>query len=309
MQGTICIFVVLGLVLSVMPASAEWQKSADLSLSLNQTSYSSSWAGGEAGALTWNFTGNLAAEKALSAAFNWKNTLDLSYGQTHTESMDDAGDRHWQKPQESADRILFESLLRATLGSFADPYAAITFDSHFYDRSVPDEHFVPGVPKPKRYISPILLTESVGVGRMFAKDEQGELFSRLGPAVRQHISNKVIGLNAQGSAYETETSTVTDGGIEWVTDFSRTFAEGDVKYKSKLRVFQALFNSEKDDLAGTAEEDYWKTPDMAWENTLSASVSKHVQVSLFLELLYDKEIDLRGRFREVLGLGLAYKLF
>jgi hypothetical protein len=74
-----------------------------------------------------------------------------------------------------------------------------------------------------------------------------------------------------------------------------------MKYVSKLRVFKALFNSK-------SYEDYWKAVDVAWENTFSASLTKYVQVQLFTELLYDKEIDLRGRFREVLGLGLSYKL-
>jgi hypothetical protein len=56
-------------------------------------------------------------------------------------------------------------------------------------------------------------------------------------------------------------------------------------------------------------EDYWKRPDVAWEVTFSAAVSKYIQTTLFFELLYDKEIDKRARFRDVLGLGVAYKLF
>ncbi len=91
---------------------------------------------------------------------------------------------------------------------------------------------------------------------------------------------------------------------------------GDLKYVTKLRVFQALFNSESDDLEQLAADlgdpdlaDTWKTADVAWEHTLSASVAKYIQVSLFAELLYDKEVDVRGRFREILGLGVSYKMF
>jgi hypothetical protein len=30
---------------------------------------------------------------------------------------------------------------------------------------------------------------------------------------------------------------------------------------------------------------------------------------LYMQLLYDKEIDLKGRFKQTLALGLTYKLF
>jgi hypothetical protein len=92
-------------------------------------------------------------------------------------------------------------------------------------------------------------------------------------------------------------------------NFNRTFNDKQMKYVSKLRVFKAFFNSKSDEWKGRPTENDWKAVDVAWENTFSAAITKYVQVQLFTELLYDKEIDRRGRFREVLGLGLAYKLF
>ena len=156
-----------------------------------------------------------------------------------------------------------------------------------------------------RFVHPILLTESLGVLRTLAKNDKMELLSRLGFAIRQLLRRDVVSFYPE----ETESASIQDGGLEWVTDYSQTFAGEDMKYVSKLRVFQALYNSESDDLEGLENEDYWKTADVAWENTLSASISKYIQVSLFFELLYDKEMDLRGRFREVFGLGVAYKFF
>jgi len=183
-----------------------------------------------------------------------------------------------------------------TLGKWVDPYASLTLDSQFDDQSIPE------VP---RLFNPITLTEAAGVGRMIRQNEQSELFSRLGLAVRQHISRDVITIDPE----ETKGNTTHDAGLELVTDYKQVFGEGNLKYVSKLRLFQALYNSESDDLKGLDNEDDWKTVDVAWENTLSASVVKYIQVSLFCELLYDKEIDPRGRFREVLGLGVTYKLF
>ena len=76
---------------------------------------------------------------------------------------------------------------------------------------------------------------------------------------------------------------------------------------SKLRFFKALFNSESDALDELGVD--WETTDIAFENTLSATISEYIQMSFFVELLYDKQIIDKGRFREIMGLGLSYKLF
>lgn len=280
-----------------------WTKTADLSLNLNQTSYSNSWTGGENGAITWSMKGDLAAEKALSPKFNWRNTLKLAFGQTHQETKDAAGARHWESPAKSTDRIFFESLLRMTLGYHVDPYAAVTVESQFYDPA--DSTFNGArVMRVSRILNPITLTESFGVGRTLTKSKETEFLTRLGFAVRQHMMKNVVMFDPE----ETENENTMDGGLEWVTDFSHTFSGESMKYVSKLRVFQALFYSESDKLEGETKDD-WKTADVAWENTFSANVSRYIQVSLFAEVLYDKEIDVRGRFRETLGLGVAYKLY
>jgi len=296
-------------VFAEQPAPGPWQATADLGLNLNQSSYSNSWAGSEEGAIAWTALANLLAERQFTPSINWRHTLKLSFGQIHREDrdQDDAdldGDREesrWIAPEKSADRIFYESLLRLTLGGFVDPYVSFTFESQFFDGTHPVVN---------RLFNPITLTESAGIGRTFIKDERTELYSRLGAAVRQLLDRQVTPdeLDLPEDDYSTDLSTTVDGGAESVTDFKHTFSPS-LNYTSKLRFFQAVFNSKADDLEGLPQEDYWKTPDAAWENTLSASVAKYVQVQLFFELLYDKEIDLRGRYRETLGLGLTYKLF
>jgi hypothetical protein len=49
--------------------------------------------------------------------------------------------------------------------------------------------------------------------------------------------------------------------------------------------------------------------DVNWENMLSASITKYLTVNPYAQFLYDKEIDLKGRFKETLALGLTYRLF
>ena len=190
----------------------------------------------------------------------------------------------------------FESLLKMTLGKAVDSYFALTAESQFYDVSVPE------VP---RYGNPILLTESTGIGWTLMENENSKVFTRLGFAVRQHASNDVVDIPSE----ETERNTAKDGGFEWVTDYEQTWGEN-LRFVSKLRMFQAVLNSESEELEQLeVGGDFWKTVDVAWEGTLTASVARYVQVNLFYELLYDKEVDLRGRLREDMGLGLPYQLF
>ncbi len=296
MSRVILLTTVMLVGLGLEPAGAQWKRAADLGLTFNQSSYSDSWTGGESGALTWAFTSNLSAEKALSSQFNWANTLKLTFGQTHTQAEGATGKKEWQVPKKSADRIFLESLMRMTLGKLVDPFGSVTVESQFYDASEP---------RFARYGNPVLINEAAGVGRMFVKNDLTEVFSRFGFGLRQNHDRRIVSVDPDRA----HMTTSREGGLDWVTDFSHTFRGGQMKYVTKLRAFKALFSSRADATKGTPVEDYWQEPDVAWENTFSASISKYIQVSLFTELLYDKEVDLRGRFREVVGLGLAYKLF
>jgi len=273
-----------------------WKATADVGLNVNQASYSSSWTGGEEASVAWTLAANLIAERQFKPTLNWRNTLRLAFGQFHREREDAAGNRSWESPEKSSDRVFFESLMRFTLGGFVDPYASVTFESQFYDAT--DARLT-------RYLNPILLTESAGIGRTFIKNERTEFYSRVGAALRQNIVQTVVG---EDPDLDREFDSSLDGGAEWVTDMRHAISP-QLNYTGRLRVFEAVFYSESDKLEGLPEEDYWKTPDVAWENTLSAAVAKYVQASLFFELLYDKQIDLRGRWREILGLGITYKLF
>ena len=101
-----------------------------------------------------------------------------------------------------------------------------------------------------------------------------------------------------------ENSTLTDGGLEWVSDAVLSLRDN-LKYTGKLTVFKALFFSEKDN----TPNDYWKAIDINWENQIDAQITKVITVSLYTQVLYDKEISLKGRFKETLGIGFKYSIF
>ncbi|NIP42228.1 MAG: DUF3078 domain-containing protein [candidate division Zixibacteria bacterium] len=269
-----------------------WEKTLTFDLKLTQTAYSDSWTGGEAGNVSWVSTLNGIFMKQVTETFNNRTTLKLAFGQTHVQ---DAETKEWEKPEKSTDQIDIENLSRLTFGGYIDPYFAVRLETQFLDASVDSIN---------RYFSPMLLTESVGGSRMFYKKDKNQILSRLGFAVK-HTINKVI---VDTAVSETDWNTRTDAGFESVTDVVYDFSES-LGYIGKLTIYKALLFSEKDEVEGTPEEDYWKAVDVNWENTISASVAKYVTVSLYVQFLYDKQIEKKGRFKETLGLGLTYKMF
>ncbi|MCP4633520.1 MAG: DUF3078 domain-containing protein [candidate division Zixibacteria bacterium] len=274
--------------------AAEWEISADLSLNVTQNAYSDNWTGGEAGAISWVSLANISAQKQLSEKYHWKNTGKFGFGQTHQQDVET---KDWKVPEKSTDKIDIESVLKITLDAFVDPYIAERIESQFLDNSEP---------KLKRLFNPILFTTSAGASKTIYKKDKDEILTRVGLAIRNHM-NRVVADTINFD--KTETETLTDGGLEWVTDVKYTITPERFRYEGKLSIFQAFFNSKSDDLKGLENEDYWRAPDINWENLFTASVSKYVQVTLYIQWLYDKEIDKGGRFKESLAMGLTYKLF
>ncbi len=278
-----------------------WKGSLIFDITTTQAAYSDSWVGGEAGALSWVGNLNASAEKQLSPAYNFKSSLKLSFGQTHSQKIDEiTGEKYWEKPKKSTDLIDFENVLRMTRNWHVDPYAAFRLESQFMDASV-DSY--------KRYFNPVKLTESAGVAHKFYDKDESIIISRFGFALRQIFRNVITQTydEALGDDWETTDSTLTDSGIESVTDVKLNFHKN-LQYSSKLTLYKALYFSGKDKVAGTEFEDDWKAVDVNWENIISASITKIVTVNFYTQILYDKEVSKKGRFKETLGIGFVFKM-
>lgn len=268
-----------------------WKLGLDANLSATQASYSDNWTGGELGSFNWTFTSNSSAEKQFSGKVNSRTTLKLSFGQTHSQVRLDNGSAQWQRPVKSTDLIDLESVLRFTYHGVVDPYLAGRVETEFYDGSVRQI---------KRYLSPAKITESGGLMRVFTKDEHGlTLKSRFGVALRQILFTRIIDTAAE----LTERKTTNDGGLESVTDLDAKLNEK-LKYVSKLSLYKALYFSESD-LVLTED---WKAVDVNWEHILTAQLAKFLQMTMYVQFLYDKEIDKGVRFKETIGLGFAVKV-
>lgn len=278
----------------VAPASSlpagDWGVSSELNATLTQSSYSDNWAGGEAGGVSWALNSGSIAEKQLHERIHTRSTLRLSFGQTHSQ---DRESKRWAKPVKSTDLIDLESVLRFTLGGFVDPFAAMRVETQFVDDTEASG---------STYLDPVTLSESVGIARALIEGDGREWTARLGGSLRQRLDRDVPSEEPGGQ----EDETTTDGGIELVTELRMPLADGRVGFVSRLRIFKALFRSESDGSPGESDRAHLSSPDVNWENTLTASVAGHVMVNLDVQLLYDREIDLRPRLKEVLSLGLTF---
>ena len=269
-----------------------WDLASDLNLTLTQNAYSDNWAGSETGAISWALNANLLAEKQLTPGMNSRTALKLSFGQTHSQDLET---RKWARPTKSTDLIDLESVLRFTYGWPVDPYVSGRIETQFLDESDPEK---------KRALNPVTFTESAGVSRVLIETEDTDWMTRLGGAIRQRMDRDAL----PEGASERETVTENDAGLEFVSEFRTPLADGAITLTSDLTVFKALYYSESDKLEGQPGEDDWKSPDVNWENTFAANVTEHIVVNLYVQLLYDKEVDQDPRFKETLSLGLTFRL-
>ncbi|MEO0107642.1 MAG: DUF3078 domain-containing protein [candidate division WOR-3 bacterium] len=290
MTRGICL--VLTTLAATLASGEPWELALNANLTSTQNAYSDNWAGTETGLFSWTAGTDFSAQRQLSRLVNTKNTAKLALGYTMSQSSDST--RKWSKPIKANDLIDLESVLRFTLGGWVDPFASARLESQFLDTR--DTALT-------RYVNPIRLTEGLGIARVIIKQPKRELTSKLGAAFKQTINRSVLEPGA------TTRSTVFDnyGGLLLTADFNTPLLGERISYTERLSVFQALIYSGAARLTGDSAN-YWKQPDINWENTFSASITKLLMVNLYVQVLFDREITPGARLKEALALGLTYRL-
>lgn len=268
-----------------------WKLDSDLNVSLTQSTYSNSWQGTELSNITWVASSNSTAEKQLKPWLNNKTTLKLAFGQTHLQKEDTLGELYWEHPSKSTDKIDLESVLRFTTQGWVDPFIAARMESQFLDRSDPVL---------TRIVNPMLFTETAGIIRTFVNTDANYFSTRLGAAFREKLDREVLQADLTR-----ELETTVDGGLESVSEYKHVFSPLEANFKSRLQVYQALFNSKEDDLP----TDDWKSPDVVWENIFTTKLWGLLSANLTFEMRYEKEAIHEVQWKEILGLGLSYSLF
>ena len=91
--------------------------------------------------------------------------------------------------------------------------------------------------------------------------------------------------------------------MEFVADYRTPLAKERITFLSTLNIYKAFYFSESEE-----GEDDWKAARLYWENTFSASITKLLNVSLYVQVLYDKRVIDEMQFKQTLSLNLTYKL-
>ncbi|MFA7057201.1 MAG: hypothetical protein WC155_06550 [Candidatus Cloacimonadales bacterium] len=260
-------------------AQDKWEFSFDAQGTLNQSFYTDNWDGKEESNINWLVQGNMKANKQLLDWFRSMNTLKMKFGQIYDTKMD--GDEQapgWKEPRKSDDEIDLLSLGLITLNGWVDPYVSLRLQTVFEGDNL-------------RVFDPARFSQGIGASKIILEQPRMGLSTRLGLSLRE--------------LHTYQQTTMIDGGFESITDFMWVCPYDRTKFTSTVNLFQAIFNSEEDDLP----TDDWKTLDIEWTNQVSIQLYKYVSFNLYTQLLYDKEIHHSGRFKQTSGLGLTYKIF
>ncbi|MBN1760370.1 MAG: DUF3078 domain-containing protein [Chitinispirillaceae bacterium] len=267
-----------------------WEIDVDANVTLTQNAYTDSWIGSEKGAISWASRLNFVAGRQFTPIFNHRNTLKLAFGQTKAQLED----KSWGDFLKSTDLIDFESLQRFTMSGWVEPFLAVRLISQFVDGTDSTQD---------HYINPINLFESFGIARPLVTNDAAKWNARFGGAV-----NQLIMRYTRDETHDDYYTKVTNSaGLEFVTELKAKAKEGLLDFSSLLTVYEALVSSEKELTEGTAQADYWRYPDINWENILSVNITKYIMINLTAQLLYDRELHANARIKEVLALGLTYK--
>jgi len=265
----------ISLLLCIVSLAGGWNLSLDMGLNLSQSYYNDAWEGSETGTITWTAITNFDVEKQLSTNLLFSNSVKLAFGQTHSQNRET---KKWNLPIKSTDKIDNEAMIRLTMGWLVDPFVSLRLLSQFYDKT------------PALYFNPISLTESFGLARLIVGDDKVELTSRIGVAFKENIN--------RGDSENT-----LEGGFEWLS-WGKFKLSNKIFYEGKLRIFKSLYNSKASELPN----EYWKTPDVDFENTVSVSLGKFLQLTFYLEIIYDRERSETVQIKENVAFGLSYKI-
>lgn len=264
-----------------------WQKEFKLGLNILQSSYSENWNGGDKGSVVWSGAFDGRMEKQYGQSRNWRNTLKLTYGQTHQQDRSPDGDLYWRRPDKTDDIIDFESLLRFTQSSGWDPFVAVGLKSMFDDRSDAAGRSI--------MFNPVTVTPSAGISRKLVAEEGRELLARLGVA---YIVNSRAFFTDPAPATDTRRESSSEAAAEAVFEYRVGALDKRVDWESKLTLLlpfvysgKSVFEDDIDPAALGLPEDvasYTTSLDIDWENTFTANITKVIAVKLFVRWVYDR---------------------
>ena len=249
-----------------------WKNALVGNLNFTQTAFDN-WAQGGENTLAWQLNVNGKAEKD-EQRYKWDNAGKISYGMAKIADLE---------ARKSVDEARLESVFNYLLGIYVNPYVAASVETQFapgYDYT--DE----GKTEVSNIFDPAYLSQSVGLGY----EPVDEFKTRLGFAVRETVTRDYNVYADDPETVEIEKIKV-EPGLESVTDFTKKLIGG-ILLTSKLEIFSNMKGVEE--------------VDVRWDNVFSAKISKYIDVSFNIKLLYDRDVSKKRQLKQALAVGLTY---
>ncbi len=248
-----------------------WNRILNGSVNLSQAYYDN-WVKGGEDALNWTFLFEGSAMLDLPLHL-WENKAKISYGQTKI------GDLALRK---TADEINLQSLYFYRLGLYVNPFTSINAQSQFTKGYTYTDTSKTEV---SNFFDPAYIIEAVGAGYT----PFNGFSSRLGFALKQTFSPDY------GYADNKETAEVesfkNEPGIALNIEYALDFMDN-LSYRSALDVFSNFKGA--DEMVAN------------WDNSLTAKISKYVNVNFAFEARYDQSQNESRQIREALSLGISF---
>ena len=251
-----------------------WKTQIVGTLNLTQASFSN-WEQGGENTLAWQINLNASFVRD-EEKYNWANSGKFNLGFAKVAGSE---------ARKSADEIKIESVLTRKLTQFINPFVAVTAKTQF----VAGFEYGDNDSKTKisKFLDPGYFTQSAGVG--YAPSESFK--TRFGATLKETITSAFPVPYADDPTTVEVEKTKVEPGISSTTDFKRKFEEN-VLFTSKLDLFSDL--------------EAFDRIDVLWENNLTLKVSKFINVSVNVDLLYDKDVSDRRQIKQVLAIGFTY---
>lgn len=253
-----------------------WLSTGTVSLNLSQVALSN-WTQGGQNSLSYSLIGNFGAKYAANP-WTFTTTMKLSYGRTKLGSAE---------YQTTDNEIFWDQILEYNFGSPVEVYASNVV------RTVISDGFDYGVTPSVKIASfwdPGFLNQ--GLGAAYKGIKGMEL--RLGLGFKETFANNFAAKYSDDPAATELEKFKFETGIDFGATGEWAFEEN-LLYQTKLNMFGRF-----DDLA------VW---DVRWDNTLTAKITKVINVNLNILLIYDQKQSYKTQIKEALQLGISYTLF
>ncbi|KAA3656410.1 MAG: DUF3078 domain-containing protein [Calditrichaeota bacterium] len=251
-----------------------WRNKLVGALNMTHVSFDN-WAKGGENTIAWQILVTSKFEKNHKK-YKWTTASKFNFGKTKVDGF------NFRK---SVDEIKLETVFTYKMGSYVNPYGALTMQSQFAEGF----KYINKAEKNQvsAFLDPGYFTESTGFGIEPAKG----LRTRAGLSFKQTVTSDFPKPFADDPKTETIEKLKTEIGFESTTDFSRKLSDN-LRVTSKLEMFSNL--------------EAFDEIDVNWDNIFRAKVAKYVSVNMNFRLLYDKTVSLKRQINQSLALGLTY---